>query len=308
MGLCECSKGLQNTGTPSKQRVISSGDKIIAVRMKADDGTANEIDAGDSITQTYLDALINNSDESKRWYPIGTFKSQDDTRTESLSESFTDGSGARTNQGVRSFTGWLPKFSASYIGALESFSCYSFGIYVVDECGGLIGSISSDGTKLRPIRVNEKMWDPTLVKSNPTTVGKVQLAFEFSMTEHDKYLRVISGDEVTADLIGAEGLLPLKATISGEVGTGFEAALKVDFDLFLDASKEVVPGWVLADFAVFNKTTNSAVTITSVTEAPEGTYTFVFPSQASASVLELTNVKTTGQKPGFALKETITVP
>lgn len=308
MEFCACNGSILNTGTPSKQRVIASGVKLIAVRMKADDGSNNEILSSDDIDQAYVDALINNEDESKRWYPIGTFKNQEDVRGDALTESFSDGSSILTQQGVRTYTGWLVNFAAHYLEALESFKCQSFGLFIIDDCGGIIGAISKDGTALRPIRVNEKSWNPTYIKATPTVSAKVQLAFEFSMLERDKYLRVISEDEVTADLLDVEGLLPLAAAISGEATTGFVAALKVDYDIFLDADKEVVPGWVAADFAVFNKTTNLSVAITSVTEAPEGTYTFVIPAQSAADVLELTNVKTSGQKPGYFLEQEVVIP
>jgi hypothetical protein len=48
---------------------------------------------------------------------------------------------------------------------------------------------------------------------------------------------------------------------------------------------------LLADFTVYNETTTSAVTITSATELPDGTYTFVFAAQTSADVLTLALVK-----------------
>lgn len=308
MEFCACNGSILNTGTPAKQRVVASGVKLIAVRMKADDGTNNEIDAGDVIDQAYLDALINNEDESKRWYPMGIFQNEEDVRADPITESFNDGSSVITQQGVRSYTGWLVNFAPAYLEALESFKCFDFGLFVIDSCGALTGSLSKDGTKLRPIRVNQNSWNPTYIKATPTVTAKVQLAFEFSQLERDKDLRVISEEEATADLLDAEGLLPLKAAVSSISTTGFVAALTVDFDLFLDASQEVVPGWVLADFALFNKTTQSAIVITSVTEAPEGTYTFVIPAQSAADVLELTNVKTSGQKPGFGLEEEITIP
>jgi len=199
-------------------------------------------------------------------------------------------------------------FAPAYLEALESFKCFDFGLYVVDGCGALTGSISKDGTALNPIKVNQNSWNPTYIKATPTVSAKVQLAFEFSQLEKDKNLRVLSEEEVTADLLAAEGLLPLKATISGPSLTGFVADLTVDFDIFLNGSKEVVPGWVASDFALLNKTTNTPITITSVTEAPEGTYTFVIPSQGSGNVLQLTNVKTTGQKPGFFVEQDITIP
>jgi hypothetical protein len=308
MELCACSGSILNTGTPDNQRVIASGVKLFAVKMKADDGTLNEISSADTIDQAYLDALINNEDESKRWYPIGEFRNEEDLRADAVTESFTDGSTAITQQGVRSYTGVLVDYAPKYLEALKSFSCADLGIYSIDACGSLTGSISKDGTALRPIRVNAPSWNPTYVKQTPTVSGKVQLSFEFSQLERDSYLRKISEDEVTADLLAAEGLIPLSGAISGEATTGFVVALTVDYDIFLAAEKTKVPAWVITDFALYNKTTQAAITITTVTEAPEGTYTFVTPAQTSADVLELTNLKTTGLKPGFGLKVDVTIP
>ncbi len=308
MEFCACNGSILNTGTPTKQRVVASGVGLIAVRMKADDGTLNQILASDTIDQAYVDAKINEEDESKRWYPIGNFRNEEDVRADPITETFSDGGSVITQQGVRTYLGWLVNFAPAYVGILESFKCFEFGLFVIDSCGAITGAISKDKTALRPIRVNQNSWEPRYVKATPTVSAKVQLAFEFSQLERDKDLRVISEEEATADLLNIEGLLPLAAAISGEALTGFVAALTVDFDIFLDASKEVVPGWVLSDFALLNKTTNLAVAITSVTESPEGTYTFVIPAQSSADVLELTNVKTTGNKPGFFVEQDITIP
>jgi len=59
---------------------------------------------------------------------------------------------------------------------------------------------------------------------------------------------------------------------------------------------------------LFNTTTNSAIVITSVTEAPEGTYAFLYPIQTAADVLRLSTDRTTGNKPGKFLEELITLP
>jgi len=66
MEFCACSGSILNTGTPDKQRVVASGVGLIAVRTKADDGTLNQILSSDNIDQDYLDAKINEEDESKR--------------------------------------------------------------------------------------------------------------------------------------------------------------------------------------------------------------------------------------------------
>jgi len=310
MAFCGCDSTLGNTGVPNKQRVVSAGVGLIAVPLKADDGTFNRIAATDVIDQAYLDARVNDEDESKRWYPIGRvdFRNQDDVRADPTTESFSDGGSAITVQGVRTYTGWLIDYAPAYIGQLQALRCRDFGLFTISRCIDLTGSISSDGNFLNPIKVNKASWEPRYMKSTPSAVAKIQLNFEFDQIESDQNLRVIQASEISGNLEDIEGLLPLTAAISGEAATGFVAALTVDFDIFLDAEKTKVVGWVLSDFALQNKTTNTSITITSVTEAPDGTYTFVIPSQTSADVLELTNVKTTGNKPGFGLKQEIIVP
>ncbi len=309
MEFCACSGSLSNTGTPNKQRIAASGVRLVVVPIKADDGTFNQILATDTINEAYLQARLNDEDESKRWYPIGEFRNQEDIRADATTETLTSGENILTQQGLRTYTGWLINYAPVYIKALKSFRCRQFGVFVINDCGGLEGSITKDGTALRPIRVNKDNWNPTYVKKTPTTSAKVQLDFEFSQLEVDEDLRVIAKDEITADLLDAEGLLPIKGTVVGTpTTTGFVTSLTVDYDILVSASQEVVPGWLLADFALFNKTINLAVVPSSVTESPEGTYTFVIPAQSASDVLELTNLKTAGTKPGFALKQQINIP
>lgn len=303
---CACSETLRNTGKPNQQRAVSTGKKLFIVPIIADDGTENGIANTDTINQAFLDALVNNPDPSKRWYPIGTFVNQEDVRGDAITESFSDGSSSITQQGVRAYTGWLKSYAPIYIKNLKSFKCTPFGIYSVDACGDITGSVNKAGTLLRPIQVNEESWNPTYVKGTPTVLPKVQLQFEFAMLEVDESLRTIKASDITADFLAAKGLLELVGTPSAEATTGFIIDLKVDYDAFLDADKAQVPGWLLADFDLFNETDGATVTITSVTEAADGVYTFVIPAQTAADVLTLTNDLTA--KPGFNLSTTVTIP
>jgi len=306
MTFCKCSATLSNTGAPSNQRIVKDGAKLIAVLLKADDGTSNVILDSETVDQSFVDGKINEVDATKRWYPIGEFKSVEDVRADAITESFTDGSSGITQQGVRSFLGWLVDFAPKYIENLEAFSCNKFGLFIIDDCGNLQGSISSDGTKLKPIRVNELSWNPTFAKQSATEKSKVILGFEFSQLEADSNLRVLDETEVTADLLDVEGLIELDGVQTSITTTGFVTAITVDFDADFTPIKSI--GLVITDFILFNTTTNLAIVITSVVEAPEGTYTFVIPIQTSADILRLTNDRTTGNKPGFALLELITIP
>lgn len=306
MSICECGTTLQATGTPNKQSAVSSGSVLIAVYMKADDGTANQILATDTIDQAYIDARINDTDASKRWYPIGEFKSPQDSRADPISESFSDNSTAITQQGLRTYTGYLINFAPVYAGTLDRFACSSFGVYSIDSCGNLTGSINSDGTALRPIRVNGESWEPRYMKGNPTEKAKIQLMFEFSQLEKDKYLRNIAADSISGDILNVTGLLPISASISSPSTTGFTATLTVDFDVFLNSDKVPVEGFTVQDFKLVNRGTGLEIAITSVTEGAAGVYTFVIPVTSAGTNLELTNVRTSGRKPGFFLESKFT--
>jgi hypothetical protein len=299
---CSCDGFLGNTGTPSKQRAVSDSAILIAVPLVADDGTKNQISKSDVIDEAYVSAKINNVDPSKRWYPIGQFTNVTDERADPATESFSDGSSAIVQQGVRTYNGWLVGYAPNYIAQLDTFKCQEFGIFGVDSCGGLTGSISKDGLFLNPIRVNNASWNPgQYVKGSDSAAAKVTLSFEFSQLEKDKFLRQIVESEMTADLLAIEGLRDVNATISGESTTGFVAALTLPYDEFLNDVD--FTGLVVGDFDLFNVTDNAAVVITSTTEAPEGTYTFVIPAQDSSDVLRLRT-----NKNGFWLEKLITIP
>ena len=90
MAFCTCSSTLNNTGKTSKQTSVAAGKVLYAVQLKADDGTVNEIPSDVDFTQEYLDAKINETDETKRWFPIGTFVNNEDTRGDVITESFSD--------------------------------------------------------------------------------------------------------------------------------------------------------------------------------------------------------------------------
>ena len=293
-GFCACNGTLYNTKADNKQRVVGSGVKFYLVPLQADDGTANVILSSDTLDQTFIDGKVYNTDASKRWYPVGEFKNQEDVRADTVTESFSDGSSAITQQGVRTYTGWLVSYAPKYIERLQSFSCTKFGVYIVDSCGGLTGSVSKDGTELKPIKINNSSWNPTYVKGTPTVSAKVQLVFEFAQTERDEYLRVISNSEIGADLLADDGILELTAVAGAASTTTVNITLTYDDGIFLNGFKNSVVGLVLADFAMYNNTTMSSVTITSVTETvagQSGSYDIVYPAQTAADEVTFSSGK-----------------
>jgi hypothetical protein len=252
MASCTCTLTNANTGTPNKQPIEKVGKKIYLQQLIADDGTVNEIDCAGTLDQAALDALINNADDSKRLYPLPLIDNIEDVRADAILETLNSGQNIKVQDGTRTFTGVIVSQGPVFLGQLENWSCGKFGAYAIDDCGAMIGNGATAG-KLRPIRIDERNWNPQLVKSTDTTVQKVALNFEWARTEKDSSLRMLTAEDWTdADLLGAEGLLDITGTASAITTTGFTMAITTLYGSC--ATPVVVPGLVLGDFSLFNVT------------------------------------------------------
>jgi len=296
---CACGLGLSNTGF--KEELASVTRRLFFMNTIADDGTRNAILSTDTIDETYILAKLNETDKSKRWYPSPELKNIVDERADPSTESFNDGSTAITSEGVRAFIGLALKSGPVFLGKLEAIGCEKVSAFYVDACNGITGSVSSDGLKLYPVQIASGSYYSKLVKISDAGINKVQMQFNVSTLEKDSNLRVVKA-ESDVDLLSVDGLYDVNAAISGASTTGFVAALTMDYGNFAEPLK--VKNWVVGDFSLYNETDLSSVIITSVTESPSGTYTFVIPAQTSADVMTLTS-----QKDGFELRAaTVTVP
>ena len=284
--LCSCSGTLGNTGTPNKQSVIKAGTKLIAVPFQASAGTRNQILETDTLDASFFSAKFQETDETKRWYPIGEFSQVTSERADPITEGLNDGSTLITKQGIRTWQGWLIKYSPVYIGKIESHECGKFGVYIVDDCGDLIGSYCADGgagvAALRPIQVNEASVYARYIMQQDANVGKVQLDFEFSQLERDSSLRKILATDITGvNLLEETGLLDLSVTYTSPTATGVTENVTLNYDGVFTST--TINGLALADFSAFNVTTQSAVTIDSVTNSGDGVYDITYSAGVSAT-------------------------
>ena len=305
--ICNCNNGLSNVGLPNCVPIASVTKKLILVPLFANDGTRNEYNVSAlTFNQAFFDARINDTDASKRWFVLQDVENVEDVRADAIFETLNNGKNIFIQQGVRSFTGVLINGSSEQLYKLESGACVNFGILVVDKNGNLIGNGLSKAGYLRPIKVDKNTWVPTLVKSTDTTVQKIQLKFEWDITEEDKNLKMISADDITISLLDLAGLVDIYGGTPSSISTtGFTIQLKT----FYGSMKNpvVVQGLLLADFSLYNETDALAVTISSVTESPAGTYAFTFAAQTSADVLEL-RISKNGFDDAFLNDVTITIP
>jgi hypothetical protein len=308
--VCDCNASLGNSGVPNCVYIPNVTYKMFVTPTFDSTGAKNFIDTTATLDATFFDDLLNagrsgatNTDEKQRIYPIGAFKNVEDVRGDDTTESFNDGFEAFIQEGNRTFSGVIiDRPSPTLLGKMKSWRCSQISAYIIDIDGNLIGNGSESG-KLYPIRLDSETWSPKFMKTADATVAKIQLDFTYAKDEADEDIKMILADETTPDVRDLNGLIDVNAgAASGISTTGF--ATELTFDYGSAVSSQLFKGAVLADFDLYNDTTTATVVITSVTENPDGTYTFVIPAQTSADSMTL-NL----QKDGFEMAAlTVVIP
>ena len=300
---CDCNVVFGNTGTPDCVSIGSVTYRLIGVPTYDSTGVRNFITTTDTLDSAYFSALINQSDSSKRWYPLPVMKNVEDLRGEDLTESFNDGSTAFIQEGSRTFTGIAIKNpSPVLLGKMKSWRCSNISVYVIDTDGNILGNGGTADT-LYPFELDSETWSPKYMKTTDTTVAKIQLDYTYAKSENDEDIRMIAADETSIDVKNLEGLQDVTCVISAITTTSFTATLTGSYGTAV--AKNKIKGLLVADFDLNELTpTPGAIVITSVTESADGVYNFVTPTATSADVDTLDLVKV-----GFEMTQaTITIP
>lgn len=311
-----CNYSLSNTGTACTP-LIQAAKKFIAVPIFDTTGARNRITIASIPNQAAMQALVDQANESKRWYPIPEVKNVEAVRAENIVESFNDGSQVFIQQGSKTVTAIIVEKNAParLLKALNSFRNIEFGIYVLDKDNNLVGMRNTDGY-LDPIRIDASSWSPRFMDSTDTTAQKIMLNFNWHVNEKDENLDMIASTEFAAgtSIIDLEGLVDIYATVSNISTTGARIYLYAKFGTQTNPFED--EGRVAADFIssdtlatskIYNQTDAADVSITGVTESSPGVYDLTWAAQTSADVLipfltfsgrDYTNVKSS----------TITIP
>jgi hypothetical protein len=293
--ICNCSVGGGNTGTPSCYGIFDVTVQIILVEYYKADGTVNGIDVstlsagGTILSQSDLDALIRNVDSKERYYPSPSLKNIVDERADDITESYEDGTTSFIQEGARTFEGLIIKGDPVLLGNLKQWRCVTTGVFFIDKSGNLIGNGKRAGF-LDPILLEEETFSAGLIKGSDTTKQKDRIRFTVSSLENDSDLRMIEAGSITAQLIGAKGLMDVIAgTPSAVSTTGFTVQLNTKYGGVI--KKIPASGLAVTDFLVFNQTASANVVPVSVTENPAvpGEYAFVLPAQTSLDILLVSN-------------------
>lgn len=307
----ECSYGLSNTGLPAGcVPILKAARYGILVPTFDKTGVRNGIASTDTVDAAYVQAKIDETDSSKRWYPIGVpFANFTAPKSEAVYEESDFQDKYFIREGVRTANLELWNSNPQHAEALDSAVCTSVSIFLFDKDLKMVGSVeSADATMYYPIRLADQSFSATWNFAEASTTPKTLVQFDFSQAEKDGNLRVIeTADDL--DITSLRGLVDVYATYSNITTAGFDVKL---FNNFGSAQNPgVVSGLLLADFAVNELSpTPGSIALASVTESTseEGLYSVVFSvAQSSADVLELVVTKSKFDFTAVKAK-TITIP
>ena len=281
---CECNVGISNTGRPNCVPLFSITSSMIVVPKKANDGTLNRIDLNAPIP-VWAD-LINEADESKRWFPLPSFENVELPKADSQFEESNSGKMAFLRQGKRSFSGelWAEDSTPTFLGKLEASRCVDFGVYIIDVNGNLIGS-EIDGF-LYPIDVDNQSWNPIFMFATDSTVQKIMLTFDVNRLFDESTMYMITGGEAGIDFGTLEGLIDVVLTVVGTVGQA-TTTLNAEFCYGTAYNKiDYVGATNPTDWSI----TDGLITFVpdAVTETTEGVYLLDYTSQGFGAGVTLT--------------------
>lgn len=297
MAICNCTSTIGNLGLPSCEPEIGIIKRMILVSLYKEDGTLNYVDTTATLNAAYFDALQYNTDTFQRWYPLAKdLKNVETTKADPVYFEFADGSKEFVRDGIRSFMAIIPNGFPKIVGKIMASGCRRLGVYFVDDRGNLVGYEKSTGN-LYPLELSQNTLNAFYNYANDSQNQRVMLSFEFDSKLQDEYISYIEAADMGKDLLRElNGMMDV--TIS-QVGTGtttgFSAKLVLDYGNA--KTKQPVSGLVAADFVLYNVTDSLAVTISTVTESPDGTYAFTFTSQTATDILRLSLATTTAANP-----------
>ena len=285
---CDCLTGLSNTGRPSCVDTFSVTSGLIMVALKGNDGVLNGIDLSASVP-TWSD-LINQSDASKRWIPIGSFENVELPKADSLFEEANSGKMAFLRQGKRSFSGelWSEDSTPTLLGKLQNNRCVDFGVYIVDVNGNLIGS-KSNGF-LYPIPVDNPSFDPKFAFATDSTVQKLMIAFDVYRLFDESTMSMITTTEAGVNFNDLDGLVDVVLAEVSLTNTLLTATAEFQYGTAYNPLK--YKGALVGDWAIYDSTNTIVVGgVSGNAEAPDGTYALTLSGLTTGDVYELRTAK-----------------
>ena len=286
---CDCNVTLSNTGTPGCMPIQDVAKRLILVPLVDASNVKNRIEIASIPTNAEIIDLLNEADDKKRFYPLPEMENVTNERGEPITEDFPSGKNVKIRNGVKTFSGQMLSLSGDYAKQIEAFGCSSMGAYIVDAQGNLIGD-GSDADYLAPLSLDQETWDVRTIDTTDTTIAKIQLGFQWSISVKDSDVRMLLSTDFATDVdwLSYNGLLDLTGTVATSpavTATGFDMKITNGFGSLKNPG--TATGLVLASFALNQLTpTTGVISIVSVTESSvtPGLYSFAIPATAGATL------------------------
>lgn len=311
MSNCFCAVTSANTGKSGKEFKFKNIAYLFIAQLYADDGTRNNVLSSDTVNDAYIADKVNQSDPSKRWYPLGYFNNGELPLPDFITQSLSDGSSINVDINPQTFTGELYTPTPRQLGNIASLACDKIGFIAVDTCGNLLLESNSDETEGYPIALNSNAWGSRFQFATATEASRGVITFEVDKLSNPKAYRFIQSD---LDLQGIAFNGVLDAFVTNVAGASTtEFTFDIGFKTGLFSSDTAIEGLVVGDVELVNVTQDTVVTPSALTASAtvDGRYTVTYAAQTSADVLYLRSANTTGvlTKQGFEIvREDVTIP
>lgn len=289
---CLCTGNrLGNTGIPNvKPFGVTAG--IYMVPISAGDGSRNGLDLSSTTLGADLLAMVNNADPSKRAYPYLDIKNVAPTEGDAVYQTADDGQRFKLRNGIQNITFEVWNVTEQFFGKTSS-ACVDFGIYQIDNCGNLKGQ--KEGDMLYPRPMNKASFNSKYIPTSNTAGANVMfdMDYDFLTSDSNQWMLPLSAfSDNDVNPLQLRGLIDVSFTIVDVVSA---TEFIVDVELDYGYANDLLPrtGALLAEFSLFNKTTNLAVVPTTVVESATvpGRYTFTVPAVTTGNTMNIDSFK-----------------
>ena len=227
---------------------------------------------------------------TSRLFPLPFAENFQITKSETIYETGPSGNKYKIKDGIRSYAFELVDKNASVrlLENLKKFGCSEMVYFVVDIEGKIEGWKSSGtSTDLHGFPMSTSTWNAILTYATDTTVQKLMVSFDQSQYFNDGSIYYLTPNDLGYSATDLKGLVSATATVGTITTTGAVATIKKGST---DAVSTGVPivGLLQTNFALYNITTSTAVTITAVNETSAGVYAISYVAIAGANSFRLT--------------------
>ena len=289
--ICSCASPMfPNGGDPRCLIEMATIAFIVIVPTLDDTGAVNSIDVSSpTVGQDIKDRILATIPVNSRLYPQPRVENATFDRTDTEYETLPSGNKAKTGAGgVRTFAWslWKKQSSNMYLRELEKLGCTDVSFFTIDQNGNWWG-IKDELTSnlLRGYKMDVETFDAYREYALDNTRQEIMVSFDLDKYECESNSYVITKDELGYDATTLRGNLSGYQTLTALLSTELQSVVFTGNGTAND--RDDIEGLVLADFTVYNVTTDSAIVASGVVETVPGSYTITIPAQTASDVIRV---------------------